>query len=237
MTRFSLAILIIFWATALGYSQQQNADNGPDRNKDCCGEAMNLWSWEDSKHQWRYVLRIDSCWLPSKEQIESESISYEELKSRILKLPKGTKLYWSYLYEIPHETNMDIKEIKSMCEDGNIIFISEPNTASVSAVNLGKRITVEGWAVSRKNGAQLVGTDFDLWIDGLHSWPEGYYSGGDKGKKVRVSGVLAKDNDLPVFFPKNFEFSFQGIPIPDETDLEKASHRYLLKNAKWELTE
>ena len=107
----------------------------------------------------------------------------------------------------------------------------------MNGADLGKQITVEGFAVNRKIGAELVGTDFSLWIEGLSSWPKGYYSGGEKGKKVKVTGILAEDHGLPVFVPKKGEPPVQGIPVPKGTDLKKASHRYLLKNAKWELLE
>jgi hypothetical protein len=52
--------------------------------------------------------------------------------------------------------------------------LSQPGPTSVSAANLGKRITVDGWAVNRKLGAQLVGAEVDVWIDGLARWPAGY---------------------------------------------------------------
>lgn len=112
---------------------------------------------------------------------------------------------------------------------------SQTRAADVSAVNIGKRIIVEGWAVNRKIGAQLIGTNFNLWIDGLSSWPEAYYTGGDKGKKVRISGILAEDNGLPIFIPRKDEPVVQGIPAPEGTDLQKASHRYVLRDASWEL--
>lgn len=111
----------------------------------------------------------------------------------------------------------------------------QTGTAVVSADNLGRKITVEGWAVNSKIGARLIGIDFDLWIDGLSSWPEGYYTGGARGKKVMVSGVLARDSDLPVFIPKKDESIVQGIPVPEGTDLRKARQRYILKNAEWKL--
>ncbi len=107
----------------------------------------------------------------------------------------------------------------------------------VSSANVGRRITVEGWAVNRKGGAEVIGADFSVWIDGLDSWPEGYYMGGDRGKRVKVIGILAEDHVLPVFIPKKGEPIPQGIPVPEGTDLSKASHRYLLKDAKWELME
>ncbi|OHB75181.1 MAG: hypothetical protein A2Z34_01615 [Planctomycetes bacterium RBG_16_59_8] len=112
-----------------------------------------------------------------------------------------------------------------------------PSGSIVSEANLGKQITVEGWAVNRKGGAQLLGGGFDLWIAGLESWPDGYYTGGDRGKRVKVTGVLAEDHGLPVFVPKKDDPIVQGIPVPEGTDLKKASHRYLVKNAKWELME
>ncbi len=118
---------------------------------------------------------------------------------------------------------------------GCSIVNNQTSTTSVSAVNLGKKITIEGWAVNCKTGAQLIGTDFDLWIDGLSSWPEGYYTGGEKGKKLRVFGILTEDNGVPVFIPKRDEPIVQGIPVPEGTDLRKASHRYILKDANWEL--
>lgn len=107
----------------------------------------------------------------------------------------------------------------------------------VTAANLGKRITLEGQASNRKIGAELVGSDFNVWIDGITDWPKEYRASGDKGKKVRVVGILAEDHGLPVFIPKEGEESIQGMPVPEGTDLEKASHRYLLKDAKWELIE
>ena len=112
---------------------------------------------------------------------------------------------------------------------------AQAGTSVISAANLGKRITVEGWAVNSKGGAEVVGDDFSAWIDGLDFWPEGYYTGGDRGKRVKVTGVLAEDHALPVFIQKKGEPIPQGIPVPEGTDLHKASHRYLLKDATWEL--
>ncbi len=112
---------------------------------------------------------------------------------------------------------------------------SEPSV--VSKENVGKEITVEGWAVTSKAGAYVVGEDFRLWVDGLDSWPEEYYSGGEKGEKVKITGILGEDNNLPVFIEKEGEPIVQGIPVPEGTDLEEASHRFVIKEAKWELLE
>ncbi len=60
---------------------------------------------------------------------------------------------------------------------------------------------------------------------------------GDRGKRVKVTGVLTEDHALPVFIPKQGEPIPQGIPVPEATDLYQASHRYVLKEATWELLE
>ena len=104
----------------------------------------------------------------------------------------------------------------------------------VSEANLGKQVVLKGWAVDRKGGAVLV-TDDDVhvWIDGLDSWPEGFYRGGDRGKRLRVTGTLDQDHGLPVFVPKEGEPIPQGVPVPEGTDLDEASKRFVLRNATW----
>lgn len=107
-------------------------------------------------------------------------------------------------------------------------------TGEVGAENVGKRVLLKGWAVNRKGGAVLVTDDGEhVWIDGLASWPDGYYRGGDKGKRLRVSGTLDEDHGLPVFVQKEGEPIVQGVPVPEGTDLEKASHRFVLRDASW----
>lgn len=105
----------------------------------------------------------------------------------------------------------------------------------VSKENVGKEVTVEGKAIDRKGGAVVMNSNVEVWIDGLSSWPEGYYSGGDKGKQVKVKGLLAEDNKLPVFTPEENGEIVQGIPIEKGMDIVKASHRFVLKDAKWEI--
>jgi hypothetical protein len=107
------------------------------------------------------------------------------------------------------------------------------DSSAVRAENIGKKIDVVGWAQNRKNGAVLVGDDFDLWIDDLHSWPDGFYTGGDRGRKLVVSGTLAQDHALPVFVEQPGEPVKQGIPVPEGTDLDAASHRWVLRDATW----
>lgn len=104
----------------------------------------------------------------------------------------------------------------------------------LSRDDLGRRVTLEGEAVNRKGGAVLQVGDVSVWIAGLEAWPEGYFTGGDHGRRTIVTGTLAEDHHLPVFVPKEDEPIRQGIPVPEGTDLEQASHRFVLRNARWD---
>jgi hypothetical protein len=110
---------------------------------------------------------------------------------------------------------------------------SQATASGFCAADLGTQVTIEGTAVNSKIGALLLGDDFKVWIDGLYSWPPQIAVGGSRGKKIRVTGILAEDYCLPVFIPKKGELPVQGIPMPEGTDLEKAKHRCLLKKARW----
>jgi hypothetical protein len=95
---------------------------------------------------------------------------------------------------------------------------------------LGKTVTLEGIAEARKLGAALRGENFDVWIDRLQDWPGNYV-----GRRVRVSGVLEERYDLPVYIQKPGEPVSAGMPVSEGTDLRKASHRYIVRDAKWSL--
>lgn len=102
--------------------------------------------------------------------------------------------------------------------------------------SLGKIITLTGIAANTKLGALLIMNDStSIWIDGKESWPRGYSLGGGNGKTLEVTGFVIEKYDLPVFISKEDESTRSGIPVPEGTDLKKASHRYLLKNAKWKI--
>jgi|LakMenE01Jun11ns_1017448.scaffolds.fasta_scaffold9847210_3 hypothetical protein len=109
-------------------------------------------------------------------------------------------------------------------------FADEEKSKDVLASQLGKTIKLGGVAHPRKLGAALLGKDFFIWIDGLHDWPDGM-----RGKRVSVTGTVIERHDLPVFIPSRADRGIQGIPVPKGTDLHKASHRYLLKDATWKL--
>jgi hypothetical protein len=104
--------------------------------------------------------------------------------------------------------------------------------------HLGQTVTLEGTAANAKLGALLLAGDGEsIWIDGLDQWPEGFYSGGSKGKRVRVTGTVIKRDDMPVFVQKPGEPLREGIPVQSEEELEKAKWRFLLKDAKWTVLE
>lgn len=99
--------------------------------------------------------------------------------------------------------------------------------------HVGKVVTVEGVAVNMKVGAALLEEGSAIFIDGMQSWPDGFYLGEERGKRLIVAGTVIERHDLPVFIPKKGEPPVQGIPLPEGTDLHKASQRCLLQNAQW----
>lgn len=103
--------------------------------------------------------------------------------------------------------------------------------------HIGQTVTLEGTAGNAKLGAMLHGNGQTIWIDGLDAWPEGYYQGGDKGKRVRVTGKVIERSDLPVFEQKPGEPPRAGIPVQQGGDVKAARRRFLLTDAKWTLIE
>jgi hypothetical protein len=99
--------------------------------------------------------------------------------------------------------------------------------------HVGQTVTLEGTAVDAKLGALLQGQESAIWIDDLRAWPEGFYSGHGQGKRLRVTGMVIKRDDLPVFVQKPGAPPRAGMPVQSEEELDKAKWRYLLKGAKW----
>jgi len=95
---------------------------------------------------------------------------------------------------------------------------------------LGKMVTLDGVAENRKLGAALRGDGFDVWLDAVDGWPSSY-----SGRRVRVTGILDERHDLPVYIQRPGEPPSAGIPVPEGTDLYKASHRYIVRDATWSL--
>ncbi|MCS4301709.1 hypothetical protein [Chryseobacterium sp. BIGb0232] len=100
---------------------------------------------------------------------------------------------------------------------------------------IGESITVTGQTINMKLGALLTTKNGEsIWMDGMDSWPDGYYVSEQKSKTVKVTGTLIEKNDLPVFISnENDSIIQQGIYEQKGTNLEKASHRYLFKNYKY----
>jgi hypothetical protein len=109
---------------------------------------------------------------------------------------------------------------------------SKSDSKDIFAAQLGKEVTLVGEAQSLKEGQRLVGKDFVIWIDGLKHWPDEVV-----GKQVSVTGVVIERYDLPVYIRRPGEPALPLREVPAGTDLHKASHRYLLKAAKWKLYE
>lgn len=97
---------------------------------------------------------------------------------------------------------------------------------------VGERVTLVGVAQSYKVGPALEGKDFVVFIDDSKAWPDDYV-----GRRVEVQGILEERHDLPVFIADTPEEHgrLQGIPVPSGTDLDKASQRYVIRDAKWKL--
>ncbi len=101
-------------------------------------------------------------------------------------------------------------------------------TERLTEQDLGRTITVEGVAENRKDGAVLRGAHFELWLPQLTGWPE-------RGNgRVRATGRLSEDHGRPVFVRRPGEPIVQGVEVPEGTDLEKASRRWVLLDARWQ---
>jgi hypothetical protein len=107
-----------------------------------------------------------------------------------------------------------------------------PTTGKSLRASLGQRVTLVGIAEAQKVGAALRGEDFYVYIEGLHDWPRGF-----DGRRVQVAGLLEERHDLPVFVADTPEerMAVAGIPVRSGTDLHKARHRFVLRDAQWTL--
>ena len=108
----------------------------------------------------------------------------------------------------------------------------QPQNTEKLPVYLNKYVQLSGVAYNVKLGA-LIAIENDsnvVWMDGLSHWPKGFY-----GQNIRVAGILIEKYDLPVFISTGKLTDPSGIPVPEGSDLKKASKRYLLKDIEWEL--
>ncbi len=114
----------------------------------------------------------------------------------------------------------------------------ESDTSNDRDFNLliGKRTTIEGVASNTKIGALvIINEDTSIWVDELESWPPEYHADGDNGKIVRVTGTIIERYDLPVQIKRASKPQGPEKPGLIATDTEETTHRYLIKNATWEL--
>lgn len=138
------------------------------------------------------------------------------------------------LYAAMHDPDNAVKDsIRYQELIGEINYKANQRWPQDWSKSLGQTLTLEGKAINAKLGALLMEDGNSIWIDGLDAWPDGFYQGDDKGKRLRVTGEVIRRDDLPVFVPKPGEEAKAGIPVKSEEDLEKAKWRFLLKSAKW----
>ncbi|CAN0453513.1 unnamed protein product, partial [Phaeothamnion confervicola] len=96
-------------------------------------------------------------------------------------------------------------------------------------------VWIEGSAVETKIGCCILPANgAAVFIDGLNFWPDGFYEGGPKGKRVVSHGFLVERYDLPVYEAKPGEPPQSGIPVPPGTDMHKAKRRLLQILAEWD---
>jgi hypothetical protein len=98
-----------------------------------------------------------------------------------------------------------------------------------------QEITLQGKAADGKSGALILGEDFSVYLAGMDSWPDGMFRMNQPLKKVEVTGILVEAYDLPAFVEEPDAPARAGIPVRGQAELKKASHRYLLKKARWKI--
>jgi hypothetical protein len=103
--------------------------------------------------------------------------------------------------------------------------------------HLGQPVTLEGTAANAKLGAVLEGEKDMIWIADLDSWPNGFYPGAGKGKRLRVTGTVIKRDDMPVYIEKRDQSAKGGMPVHSEEELAREKSRFLLKDARWTVLE
>lgn len=97
---------------------------------------------------------------------------------------------------------------------------------------IGQRVAVVGVAENWKLGPKVTEGDLSLWVEAPH-WPAEV-----GGQRIEVVGVLEQRADLPAFHGGDHapDELPQGIPVPEGTDIRKASLRYVLTKPTWRVT-
>ncbi len=91
-----------------------------------------------------------------------------------------------------------------------------------------------GVASSHKAGLFLRDAGVYVELPGLHRWPDAA-----EGRRVVVTGRAVVRHDLPVFIASKTPgaVAVGGIPVPEGTDLYKASERTVIEDAQWHLAD
>ena len=101
----------------------------------------------------------------------------------------------------------------------------------VSKELVGTVVVLKGQPQRRKGGITIVGEGFEVWLVNEELLSDEVFGDDATGPFMSFSGTLDEDQGLPVFIPDDSDLAVQGIPVPAGTDLEKASHRFLLRDA------
>ncbi len=120
------------------------------------------------------------------------------------------------------------------CTSSTSRVLKEPAPMNVPANQwenlVGKEVAILGRAEDAKGGAVIITNGSLVWIEDLNFWPDKFF-----GKKVRVTGIVIQKEDLPVFEIEPGSEQKTGIPVEPGTGIQRASLRYLLGGATWEL--
>lgn len=124
-------------------------------------------------------------------------------------------------------------------EPPNAIVVESPTATKAEWPGpVGQTVTLDGLAINMKAGAFLrCPHQGGIWIENLHSWPDGFYMGEDRCKRLRVTGTVLRRADMPVFVLTPGTMGIQGIPVKTQEEVEECKWRYLLKDATWTVIE
>lgn len=116
-------------------------------------------------------------------------------------------------------------------EQADATLKDEPQSNVVSKEAVGTIVLLEGHPQRRKGGITVVGSGFEVWLLDEGLVPDDVFGDDATGPLMRFSGTLDEDQGLPVFIEEDSDLAVQGIPMPLGTDLEKARHRFVLRDA------
>ncbi|HEX3356382.1 MAG TPA: hypothetical protein VHS31_05310, partial [Tepidisphaeraceae bacterium] len=126
-----------------------------------------------------------------------------------------------------HDPGITKGVFKATLRPWYVVFRKHETVAPKSPATTMPTQSWTGIAASRMVGAYLQGPNIYV------AFPRDRWPDDAEGKRVTVTGLPVERHDLPVFIPKEGEVQIQGIPMPEGTDLYKASARIVIEQAKW----